>query len=40
MPENTQETDVFAAELKLKVEDLVHQDYTFTNQLLMMINSS
>ena len=36
MPENTQETDVFAAELKLQVEDLVHQDYTFTNQLLMM----
>lgn len=36
LPPNINETDVLAAEMALQLTDLVHQDYTFTNELLFM----
>jgi hypothetical protein len=36
LPGNINEDDVLDMEMSLQVADLVHQDYTFTNQLLLM----
>ena len=36
LPENINESDVLDIEMVLQVTDLVHQDYTFTNELLLM----
>jgi len=36
LPENINETDVLSMEMSLQLTDLVHQDYTFTNELLFM----
>lgn len=36
LPENVQEADVLQIEMQLQVQELVHQDYTYTNELLLM----
>lgn len=36
LPDNVNESDVLDIEMLLQVTDLVHQDYTFTNELLLM----
>lgn len=36
LPENITEGDVLSIEMDLQVTDLVHQDYSFTNELLLM----
>jgi len=36
LPENATEADVLDIEMDLQVTDLVHQDYSFTNELLLM----
>jgi hypothetical protein len=36
LPPNINETDVLSMEMALQLTDLVHQDYTFTNELLLM----
>ncbi|MEZ9901936.1 hypothetical protein AB4332_12735 [Vibrio breoganii] len=36
LPPNINDTDVLSMEMDLQLTDLVHQDYTFTNELLFM----
>jgi hypothetical protein len=36
LPDNVNEADILEIEMNLQVTDLVHQDYTFTNELLLM----
>lgn len=36
LPSNVVDDDILSLEMSLQVQDLVHQDYTFTNELLLM----
>lgn len=36
LPTNVVDDDILSLEMSLQVQDLVHQDYTFTNELLLM----
>jgi hypothetical protein len=36
LPNNINDSDVLDMEMSLQVKELIHQDYTFTNQLLLM----
>ena len=36
LPPNVLEDDIFELEMSLQVQSLIHQDYTFTNELLLM----
>jgi len=36
LPRNVTDDDIFSLEMSLQVQNLVHQDYTFTNELLLM----